>query len=188
MNFAFERFPDAVMVDGAAVPVNTDFRVCLRAIKALGDERLLPNEKLTVLVELMYPEPPKNTAAAVSQALKFLDLGEETDGGKAARVFSFDKDARFIYTAFRSSFNIDLNSVENLHWWAFKSMLFDLSEDCFFNTLVRLRSRKAKGKLTKDEKEFVRNNPDLIALDNNTPVREAVMDFISKIGRSGGNG
>ncbi len=190
MNFAFERFPNAVMIDGAAVPVNTDFRVCLRAVKALGDERLLPNEKLTVLVELMYPEPPENTAAAVSQALKFLDLGEETDGGKAARarVFDYCKDARFIYTAFRSSFNIDLNSVENLHWWAFKSMLSDLSGDCFFNTLVRLRSRKAKGKLTKDEKEFVRNNPGLIALDGNAPERAAVMDFISKIGRSGGNG
>ncbi len=124
----------------------------------LSDERLLPNEKLTVLVELMYPEPPENTAAAVSQALKFLDMGEETDGGKAARVFDFCKDARFIYTAFRFSFNIDLNSVENLHWWAFKSMLSDLSGECFFNTLIRLRSRKAKGKLTIDRISYQISN------------------------------
>ncbi len=188
MNFALDKFPEAVRIGGKAVPVNTDFRVALRIIKAFGDSRLLPHEKISVMLGALYPKIPENTAEAISQGFKFLNAGKETNGKNSlgARVYSFDKDAQFIYTAFRSTFNIDLNNVENLHWWAFKSMISDFSPDCFFNTLIQLRSRKNSGKLTKEEKDFVRRNPDLIYLDDNTGSA-AVMDFISKIGRSGGN-
>ena len=54
MNFLLDKLPQAVMIDGKAVPVNTDFRTCLRIIQALEDERLMEHEKLTVLITLLY--------------------------------------------------------------------------------------------------------------------------------------
>ena len=81
MNYLLEQMPQAVLIDGEAVPISTDFRVCLRIIQALEDERLMEHEKLTVLITLLYPDPPKNTALAIEQGLKFLNLGESVDGG-----------------------------------------------------------------------------------------------------------
>ena len=72
MNYLLEQMPQAVLIDGEAVPISTDFRVCLRIIQALEDERLMEHEKLTVLITLLYPDPPKNTALAIEQGLKFL--------------------------------------------------------------------------------------------------------------------
>lgn len=186
MNYLLEQMPQAVLIDGEAVPINTDFRLCLRIIQALEDERLMEHEKLTVLITLLYPDPPKNTALAIEQGLKFLNLGEPVDGSKARQqiVYNLNKDSAYIYTAFKSTFNIDLNTVENLHYWKFRSLFADLGKDCFFNTLISLRSRQHSGKLTDSEKEFVRKNPELISLSEHKHS-SAVQDFISKIGRRG---
>ena len=184
MNMVLDRLPTSVLIDGAAVGINTDFRVCLRMIRAFDDERLTEHEKLTVLVSLLYPDIPENTALAIKQGLKFLNRGSELDEASARqlRVYSFEKDSAYIYSAFKSTFNIDLNTVEYLHWWTFRSLFADLGKDCFFNTLVSLRSRKNSGKLTNEEKEFVTRNSELIDLAERRK-NSAVQDFISKIGR-----
>lgn len=181
MNYLIEKLPTAVWIDGEVVQINTDFRGCLKILRALGDDELTEAEKLTVLITLLYSAPPENAEAAIKQGLKFINCGAETSAAKISRqVYSFEKDSAYIYTAFKSTFNIDLNTAD-LHWWQFRSLFADLGKDCFFNTLVSLRSRQYSGKLTKSEKEFVARNADLIALrERNT---SAVDDFISKIGK-----
>ena len=181
MNYLLEQMPQAVLIDGEAVPINTDFRVCLRIIQALEDERLMEHEKLTVLITLLYPDPPKNTALAIEQGLKFLNLGESVDGGKARQqiVYNLNKDSAYIYTAFKSTFNIDLNTVENLHYWKFRSLFADLGRDCFFNTLISLRSRQHSGKLTDSEKEYSKTLDDckakfIAAMDDDLNTAEAI--------------
>lgn len=184
MNIILDGLPKAVKIDGAAVRINTDFRVCLKILRAFEDKRLTDSEKLTVLVTLLYPEIPENTALAISQGLKFLNIGKEPamERAKLPQIFSFEKDAQYIFTAFQSSFNIDLSQIEYLHWWAFRSLFSDLGES-FFNTLIGLRTRRNKGKLTKEEKEFVREHSELIELEERNS--KAAEDFISKIGRRG---
>lgn len=177
------KLPTAVNINGKAVTVNTDFRVCLRIIRALDDDRLTEAEKLTVLCALLYPEPPENTASAISQGLKFLNCGKETTAARLSKqVYSFEKDSAYITAAFRSTYNIDLNTAP-LHWWEFRSLFADLGKDCFFNTLISLRSRQNSGKLTKDEKDFVQRNAELISLEDTTKRSAAVEEFRSRIGR-----
>ena len=161
MNIILDGLPKAVKIDGAAMKINTDFRVCLKILRAFDDKRLTDSEKLTVLVTLLYPEIPQNTASAISQGLKFLNMGKEpsTERSRSQQIYSFEKDSQYIFTAFQSSFNIDLSRIEYLHWWAFRSLFSDLGES-FFNTLIGLRTRRRKGKLTKEEKEFVREHAD----------------------------
>lgn len=181
MNIILDGLPKAVKIDGVAVKINSDFRVCLKILRAFDDERLTESEKLTVLVTLLYPDIPENTALAISQGLKFLNVGKEPENArKAPQIFNFEKDAQYIFSAFKSSFNIDLSRIEYLHWWSFRSLFSDLGES-FFNTLIGLRTRRNKGKLTKEEKEFVREHPELIELEERNS--KAAEDFISKIGR-----
>lgn len=184
MNYVLDKLPTAVRIDGQAVRINTDFRVCLRIIRAFDDDELTEHEKLSVLITLLYPEKPTNTASAIAQGLKFLNLGKEADASKLKQlqVYNLEKDSCYIFTAFKSSFNIDLDSTDYLHWWKFRSLFADLGKDCFFNTLVSLRSRRNSGKLTKDEKEFVQRNEDIVLLTEKCRST-AVSDFISKIGR-----
>lgn len=185
MNYIIDKPPVCVSIENKAVPINTDFRIILRIIRAFDDDRLTNHEKLTVLVGLMYPEPPDNKAAAIMQGLKFINQGKQLDEKHRSQiqVYNFEKDSQYIYSAFKSSFNIDLSTVEYMHWWVFRSLFSDIGKECFFNTLVGLRSRRNSGKLTKEEKEFVTKNIDIVSLDSCS--RKAAEDFIAMIGRGG---
>lgn len=184
MNFVLEKLPTAVRIDGAVYEINTDFRNCLKILRAFDADELTETEKLTVLIRRLYKTIPNNTASAILQGLKFLNLGKEMNSAQRTqlKVYDLDKDSNYIYTAFKSSFNIDLNSVEHLHWWEFRSLFADLGKDCFFNTLVSLRNRQATGKLTKEEKEFVNKNRELISLTEQKHSA-AVDNFIKNIGK-----
>ncbi len=183
----FDKLPQAVKIDGRAVPVNTDFRTALKILRAFGDDRLLGSEKISVMLRLLYPEIPQNTTDAVRQGLRFLNLGDtpKKPSANKPRLFSFEKDSMFIAAAFMSTYGIDLSNADRLHWWAFRALFSDLGSDCFFISLVSLRNRKISGHLSKSEKIFVRRNPDLFYLDCGSAEkrRRAAKEFIAKIGR-----
>ena len=161
MNILTDSLPDAVMVDGVVYPVNTSFKVCLRIMAACEDNELTNGEKATVMLRLLYGENiPANTEEALRMASKFLDGGDQERGkGKAeaaneGRLYSFVHDASYIFSAFKQSHDIDLEQEEQLHWWKFLTLFFDLNPDCFFHRLINLRRNLYRGKLTKEEREL----------------------------------
>ncbi len=156
MNVLLDKLPTVAEIDGEEYELNTDFRNCLNIILAFEDPELTLREKYAVMLELLYKDAPENTQKALELALLFLSCGEvdEEEPADTERVFSFEKDSRYIYSAVQQTHNVDLNNVGYLHWWKFCYMFNDLSENCFFTKLVDLRSRKNKGKLTKEEREY----------------------------------
>lgn len=176
MNTLTNKFPTAVLIDGEPIAINTDFRVCLKIQQAFSDTELIESEKIEILIKLLYPIPPNNLIEAVQMGLKFINLGETPTPPQETPVYSFDKDASYIYTAFKSSYNMDLESIEHLHWWKFRALFSDLG-DCFFSNLVGIRSRLKQGKLMDHEREFVANNPDIINIDS---VQSAADDFFEQ--------
>ena len=94
-------------------------------------------------------------------------MGEENENNEenVKRLYSFSKDDSYIYTGIRQSHNIDLNSIEYLHWWNFVYLFLDIGQDCMFNQLVYYRKRKNEGKLTKDEKKVYISMRKILDLD-----------------------
>ena len=45
------------------------------------------------------------------------------------RIYSFEHDDDYIYSAFLTQYHIDLQDIEYLHWWKFKALLRTLSSD-----------------------------------------------------------
>lgn len=165
------RFPTTATIDGRVYKLNTDYRVGLRIMDAYEDAELLPVERAAIMVRLLFEEVPHNKQKAIELAAKFLNAGieREQDEGTDAprrRFYSWSKDAQWIYSAFRRSHNIDLDSIEHLHWWAFTYLFGDLSADSFICRLIDLRVRRDKGKLTKEEREFCSEHSAIIDLDN----------------------
>lgn len=109
----------------------------------------------------LYPEPIEDAKTALEQGMKFLNGGkvadEEEDG---PRLYSFEKDASFIFAAFRQTHGIDLETAE-MHWWKFLALFMDLGADTTFCNLVGLRKRVKSGRATKEEREAAREMGDL---------------------------
>lgn len=155
MNILTDELPTSVDISGKVYRINADFRTCLKVIMAFEDNELTPQEKQIVLLSNLYPAMPANVQEAITQAQRFLNGGksenEENNEESPARVYSFSKDANFIFAAFRQTHGIDLQK-EDLHWWTFLALFMDLGQDTTFCQLVSLRKRLKSGKATKEEK------------------------------------
>ncbi len=189
MNILLERLPTVAEIDGIEYEINTDFRNCLKIILAFEDAELTAYEKNTIMLKLLYKEIPQDVKQAQKIAVMFLNCGEENKASASesgSKVYSFEKDSRYIYTAINQTHRIDLEKIDYLHWWKFCYMFMDLKEDCFFTKLVDLRNRKNKGKLSKEEKEYCYKTKDIIDLPQiqTAGEAEAENEFMRLLGKS----
>lgn len=157
MNVLTDKFPTKIKVNNKILSINSDFRNCIKIIEAFEDEDLFDEEKYLILIKRLYVDEVEDDCLqeAIIKGIKFLDLGEENKNNEenVKRLYSFTKDDNYIYTGIRQSHNIDLNSIDYLHWWNFVYLFLDIGQDCMFNQLVYYRKRKNEGKLTKEERK-----------------------------------
>jgi hypothetical protein len=177
MSILTDRLPTAVEVDGKVYEFDTDFRTCLTVILAYEDPALTTYEKHLVMLDLLYKEIPRNIQEAARLGVKFLNCGDDPEegtgtGDDVGRLYSFEKDAKYIYSAIKQSHGVDLEEIDYLHWWKFCYMFLDLKEDCFFNRLIHLRRQKILGKLTKEERELYYKIRDIVDLPDFKTVEE----------------
>lgn len=193
MNPLIDKFPTKIKIGEDILEINTDFRDCLNIMFMLEDNSLDKLEKIELMLELLYKDISKinenNVEEAIEKAKKFLDADsiqktnsseDEEEGIQTKRVYSFCKDAKYIYSAIKKSHGVDLENIEYLHWWKFVYYFFDLDEKCFFSQMIYLRNQKNKGKLSKEEKVIYSNLEDILELDNSEQYTEEEQEQIDK--------
>lgn len=166
MNPLTERFPTEARIQGRRYLLRPDFRTCIRIILACEDPDLTWWEKQAVILRLLYPEIPPDTAAALRCAVRFLDGGAlslHRAEEEPCRLYSFQKDGALIYSAFYQQYGIDLNR-DDLHWWAFLALFNDLDPECRFYRILRLRQGFLDGTLTKEEMRHYREMGEIAAV------------------------
>ena len=131
----------------------------------------------------LYYEIPENTLQATEKASWFLNGGsKETSTNNGLRLYSFQKDANFIFAAFRQTHGIDLQTTQ-LHWWEFLALFMDLGQDTTFCQLTALRKRVKSGKATKEEKQAAKSMGDMFVIEefaNFTEEEKAIVDTVKE--------
>lgn len=184
MNVLTDKFPTKIKVNNKILNINSDFRNCIKIIEAFEDDELLDEEKCLILIKRLYVDNvnQNDLQEAYIKGIKFLDLGEENKNQEIPkRIYAFGKDSNYIYTGIRQSHNIDLNSIEYLHWWNFVYLFMDIGQDCMFNQLIYYRKRKNEGKLTKEERKLYLSMRKILDLDY-VEENEEDDEFMKKLG------
>ena len=60
MNILTDDLPVSVVIDDKVYALNTDYRTGLTIMEAFEDQGLTDQEKALVMLELLYPEVPRN--------------------------------------------------------------------------------------------------------------------------------
>ncbi|MDY6867235.1 MAG: Gp15 family bacteriophage protein [Chloroflexota bacterium] len=156
-NILTDRPPESLTINGRTYSINGDFKTCLLIMLAFEDNELAVLEKQFIMLDNLFNEqiPEEDAEEAIEQAVWFLDCGQRSedaeDGKPSPRVYSFSKDDRLIYAAFRQTHGIDLVTAD-LHWWQFMSLFMDLGSETVFCSLVGLRKRVKTGRASKEER------------------------------------
>ena len=160
------RLPHSIELGGVEYEIRTDFRVVLDIMQAMVDPELSQDEKIEILFKILFldPEeiPEKYLQEAIDKAMVFLDCGISGDGKSKTRLMDWEQDSPLIASAINKNTGRDIRSLKYMHWWTFFGYFME-SGECLFNTVVGIRSKKAKGeKLDKWEKKFYQENKNII--------------------------
>lgn len=164
MNYSL---PKAVEIDGISHAINSDYRAVLDILTALSDNELTDPEKLNVMLMIFYRgEIPRNADAAIAECFKFINRGMPSadKADSAPKLVDWSKDFPFIADAIMLKCGIDIRGSEYLHWWTFLGYYMNIG-DCFFAQIVSIRKKLKKGKKLDDtDREFYKNNKEIIDL------------------------
>lgn len=183
MSILTSQLPKKIKVNNHIYDINYDYRSIINILLAFEDTELTYEEKLFIMVSNLYKDeiPSEDMEEAIEKAIKFIDCGEDYSANKTkSRVYSFDKDANYIFTGINSTHHIDIDEKPDLHWWKFVSFFMDMSSECMFGELVYYRTRKAEGKLTKEEKTQYEKIKDLVELEQVHVQSEVRREFFEE--------
>lgn len=156
-----------IEVSGTLYDIRTDFRVILDILQALNDPDAEAWEKQEIMFRILYVDyeaiPASDFTEACKKAVEFIDCGMP-ESKSHVRTMDWEQDASIIIPAVNKVAGREIRAVEYLHWWTFMGFFMEI-EDGLFSQVLAIRQKKAKHqKLEKWEKEFERNNPELVKL------------------------
>lgn len=145
MNILIDLVPESVEIDRTEYKIRTDFRVSILFEMMMQDEELSNEEKLLKALELYYPIIPDNVEEAIEKIKWFYRCGKDivksnNNKGESVKIYDYEYDDDYIYSAFLSQYNIDLQDIRHLHWWKFKAMFKSLNEDNKIVKIMQYRS------------------------------------------------
>lgn len=137
LNIILDGFPE----EYEGYLIRTDFRIGIQISEALGDVDLADPEKMITALQLLYGAGvPTDFKLAEEGLMWFMRGGEQDDDSSPdgrPPMFDFEQDNRFLYSAFRARYGIDLTR-ERLHWFAFLAMFNDLG-GCSLSEIIGIR-------------------------------------------------
>jgi len=173
MNLLIDLVPTSVEIEGIEYEINSNFRTSILFELLMQDMELSEEEKIIQALELYYPVLPPNLEIAIEKILWFYRCGKdevETKNkgtGKSTNVYSFDYDDDYIYSAFLDQYGIDLQDIENLHWWKFKAMFKALKEDNEIVKIMGYRAMDLSKIKDKEEKSYYTKMKELYKIPSN---------------------
>lgn len=161
------ELPTTLNVAGTDYPIRTDFRVIIDILIAMSDPEMEDWERQEVMFQIIYPEhesvPPERHNEACKKAAEFIDYNISS-GKQKPKTLDWEQDAPLIIPAVNKVAGKEVRALEYLHWWTFLGYFMEI-EDGLASQVWAIRQKKAKGKkLEKWEKEFERENRELVQL------------------------
>lgn len=171
LNVLYEKFPEHVTVQGIKYPIETDFREWIRFAELADDDNVPWQVQAQLMLGWYVDKIPDDLESAILALGDFLtarklypvdDLEKEEKNTQPA--FSFEDDAGCIYSAFVECYGIDIQNIEYMHWWKFKTLFDGLPESTEIKQRMIYRTIDVNSIKDKEEKKRVKRIQKAIAL------------------------
>ena len=161
------ELPTSLSISGVDFSIRTDFRAIIDILIAMNDPELDEQAKAVVMLQILFEDwqsiPPEHLVEACQKASEFIDCGQtDNPNHPKPRLMDWEQDGDMIVPAVNKVAGKEIRAVPYMHWWTFFGYFME-SGECLFNTVVGIRSKKAKGERPdKWEKKFYQENKNII--------------------------
>lgn len=175
-NILLHHLPEAVEVSGIMYPISWGYRSMILIEICMFDASRSEEQRVLDALNIFYLKNiPADMETAMDRLLWFYRCGRaEKHGGKkrgaserqVRRCYCFRQDAPYIYAAYKTQYQIDLNDTKNydLHWWKFYAMFESLDEDLKISKIMYYRTASVSG-LGNEKRKFLNEMKKLYALE-----------------------
>lgn len=167
--------------------IRTDFRESIKFELLMQDKTIEDDKKIRMILNLYYynPENIEDVKKALEEIIWFYKGGDKIENKISGRnennnkkqIYSYEFDAEYIYSAFMQQYKIDLNSIKYLHWWKFRALFTNLSEDVLFSKIMQYRAVELSSIKDKEIKKFYKKMKRIYALPDMRTEEEKEFDF-----------
>ena len=181
----FGRLPITLNIGEVEHDIRTDFRDILCIFSMFNDPELHLQVKAINCLRMLYKNfdaiSESDYQEAYDQAVWFLDCGQEHKESET-KLFDWESDANIIFPAINKTAGFPVRSCEYLHWWDFVGYFNEIDEG-LFSYVLGIKQKLAKNKkLDKAEREFVRENPELVKIETDNKSDEDAEFFMEVLG------
>ena len=162
------ELPTSLNISGVDFSIRTDFRVIIDILIAMNDPELDEQVKAVVMLQILFEDwqsiPPEHLTEACQKACEFIDCGQADDNPNKPkpRLMDWEQDGDMIVPAVNKVAGTEVRAVSYMHWWTFFGYFMEIG-DGLFSSVLNIRYKKSHGKkLEKWEKEFYRENKQII--------------------------
>ena len=171
------ELPTSLIVGGVGYSIRSDYRAILDILMALNDATLDDEDKVYLMLKIMYEDwesiPHDHVEEALKKASEFIYCGNKNDGKNHPKTVDWEKDANIIIPAVNKVAHTEIRAIPYMHWWTFLSYYMEIGES-LFASVINIRLKKAKGKkLEKYEQEFYKENRNIIDFEKREQRNEA---------------
>lgn len=191
MNLLVDFVPTSVDINDKKYEINNDFRTSILFELLMQDKSIKDKDKFYIALELYYPIIPHDINLAIEQMLWFYRCGKDIiksggngKGKSANQIYSFEYDDDYIYAAFMDQYDIDLQDIDNLHWWKFKAMFKSLKEDNMIVKIMGYRSMDLSIIKDKEQKAYYKKMKELYKI----PISQGEQEKLDEITKALLNG
>ncbi len=187
-NLIIDEFPTTVYIDQIEYSINFDTLTMMKIAILIEDNSHISDEEKKDLaltqLKLFYPVMPSNLTEAMKKLIDFYtypldEYGKSNNVSKNKSLekisYSFKYDSNLIYSAFVQQYNI--SNFKKLHWFVFRTLLENLTEDCLFVKVMQYRNIKLTKEMANSEKQFYRKMKRIYNIPDNRPMEEKDKDF-----------
>lgn len=182
MNILVDKLP----TDYEGLKINTNFRSFILFELLMQDREIEKEDKIALALKLFYEDYPMDLKKGIEGILWFYSQGkskklenqeEKKQKSNKKKIYSYEHDANLIYTAFLDQYGIDLNDIDYLHWFKFKSMFEGLKNDNKICEIMGYRAVDISKIKDKEEKKRYKKLQKEYALPDDRTEEEKEQDF-----------
>lgn len=180
MNIILDKLP----TDYEGLKIETNFRSFILFELLMQDRKVNDEDKVALAIKLFYKETPNDIEKAINGILWFYSRGDTSKkSGKSNEksgknnIYSFEYDAYLIYSAFWHDYRLNLNKIDYLHWWEFKSLFEGLNDENKICKYMEYRSIDISKIKDKEQKKHYKKLKQLCALPDERTEEEKEKDF-----------
>lgn len=143
MNLLLDKLSTILHERMGNIEFNTDFRIGILFEMLMQDPNIKKEAKVIQAIKIYYPnfEQITNFEKAYEDIIWFYTCGKSNfdrtqkenvktiKRQKEEHIYNYEYDDGYIYSAFIEQYGIDLQEIDYLHWWKFKSMFNSLNKD-----------------------------------------------------------